>query len=111
MARAEAEDSANSQFFLMRGSAASLAQKYTPWGRAIFGLDVIHAIKVGEPVAPPQDIMTKVRVLADIAPSQRPTVRVIDPRSAWFKAQVDRVRKDKLVGVSICDIPLLADVH
>jgi peptidylprolyl isomerase len=55
--------------------------------------------------------MTKVRVLADIAPSQRPTVRVIDPRSAWFKAQVDRVRKDKLVGVSICDIPLLADVH
>jgi peptidylprolyl isomerase len=95
----------------MRGSAASLAQKYTPWGRAISGLDVIRAIKVGEPVAPPQDTMTKVRVLADIPPSERPTVRVIDPRSLWFAAEVARVRKEKLVGVSICDIPLTADVH
>lgn len=111
MARAEAEDSANSQFFLMRGSAASLAQKYTPWGRAISGLDVIRAIKVGEPVPAPQDTVVKVRVLADIPAAERPTVRVIDPGGPWFKAEVERVRKEKAVGVGVCDLDLPVDIH
>ena len=53
MARADAPDSGNSQFFFMRDSHDALDQKYTPFGRAIIGLDVIKAIKVGEPPAPP----------------------------------------------------------
>jgi peptidylprolyl isomerase len=111
MARAEAEDSGNSQFYLMRAATPSLDLKYTPWGRAILGLDVIRAIKVGEPVPAPQDTVVKVRVLADIPAAERPTVRVIDPGGPWFKAEVERVRKEKAVGVGVCDLDLPVDIH
>ena len=110
MARSESPDSANSQFFLMRAATPNLDQKYTPWGRAIAGLDVIRAIKTGEPVAAPQDQMTTVRVLADIPAAERPSVRVIDPRGPWFQAMADRVRIAKVVDFSVCDLDFPAQV-
>ena len=110
MARSESPDSANSQFFLMRAATPNLDQKYTPWGRAIAGLDVIRAIKTGEPVAAPQDQMTTVRLLADIPAAERPSVRVIDPRGPWFKAMTDRVRIAKVVDFSVCDLDFPAQV-
>ncbi len=110
MARSAAEDSANSQFFLMRDATPNLDQKYTAWGRAISGLDVIHAIKVGEPVPPPQDRMLTVRILADIPAAQRPNVRVIDPAGAWFRAAVADVRAKHPGAFSPCDIDLPVQV-
>ena len=104
MARADPPDSGNSQFFLMRELHGDLDQKYTPFGRAIGGLDVIRSIKTGEPPAPPMDTMTKVRVLADLPPGQRPTVRVIDPAGPWFRALVERVRVQKVIDFSVCDL-------
>ena len=93
MARAEDPDSANSQFFLMRQAYPSLEKRYTAWGRVISGLEVVRAIKVGEPVEAPQDKMDKVRILADMPAGERPkVVRTIDPKSAWFKAEVENVR-------------------
>jgi len=79
MARSDAPDSANSQFFLMRATTASLDQKYTAFGRAIAGFDVIRAIKVGEPPTDP-DRMTTVRILADIPVAEQPKIRVADTR-------------------------------
>jgi peptidylprolyl isomerase len=110
LARADAPDSGNSQFFLMRDSHISLDQQYTPFGRAIGGLDVIRAIKTGEPPAPPMDTMTKVRVLADIPPAQRPVVRVIDPAGPWFRAMVDRVRVQKIIDFSVCDLDVPSQI-
>jgi peptidylprolyl isomerase len=110
MARADAPDSGNSQFFLMRGAQPNLDQKYTPWGRAIAGLDIIRVIKTGEPPEPPMDTMTKVRVLADIPPGERPTIRVIDPAGPWFKAMLDRVRVQKVIDFSVCDLDLPSQV-
>ena len=110
MARADTPDSGNSQFFLMRAAQTNLDQKYTPWGRVIAGLDVVRAIKVGEPPAPPVDTMTKVRVLADMPAAERPTVRVIDPAGPWFHAMVERVRKQKVIDFSVCDLDLPAEV-
>ena len=110
MARAESPDSGNSQFYLMRVATPNLDQKYTPFGRAIAGLEVIRAIKIGEPVAAPQDKMITVRVLADIPAAQRPSVRVVDPKGAWFKAMADRVRAQKVVEFSICDLDLPAEI-
>jgi peptidylprolyl isomerase len=93
MARAEDPDSANSQFFLMRQAYPSLEKRYTAWGRVISGLEVVRAIKVGEPVEAPQDKMDKVRILADMPAGERPkVVRTIDPKSAWFRAEVENVR-------------------
>lgn len=110
MARAEEPDSGNSQFFLMRATQTNLDQKYTPVGRVIAGLDVVRAIKTGEPVAAPQDKMLTVRVLADLPAAQRPQVRVIDPRGAWFTAMTARVRAEKLIGLSVCDLDLPSQV-
>jgi peptidylprolyl isomerase len=110
MARAEAPDSGNSQFYLMRGANVSLDRKYTVWGRVIAGEDVVRAIKTGEPPTPPADQMTKVRVLADIPAGERPQVRVIDTKSAWFAAMIERVKADKAAEFSICDIDLPSQV-
>ena len=84
MARADDENSANSQFFLMRQAHASLDEKYTAFGRVIVGEDVVRSIKTGEPAPEPQDRMVKVQVLADMPAGQRLKVRVIDTKSAYF---------------------------
>jgi len=110
MARAQDPDSANSQFFLMRGAQLNLDHNYTPFGRVIVGLDIVRSIKTGEPVAAPQDKMVTVRVLADIPAAQRPTVRVIDTAGPWFKAMTDKVRNQKVVGLSACDLDLPSQV-
>ena len=106
MARAQDPDSGNSQFFLMRDAQHNLDGKYTAVGRVIAGEDVVKAIKTGEPVPPPQDKMLKVRVLADLPSTERPTVRVIDTAGRWFAGEVARVRAEKLVGLSPCDLDL-----
>lgn len=111
MARAQDENSANAQFFLMRQAYPSLEKRYTAWGRVIHGLDVVRAIKTGEPVEPPQDEMTRVRVLADIPAAERPKVRVVDARSAWFKAQVDQQRAEDGADFSACNLNFPATVE
>ena len=110
MARAQDPDSGNSQFFFMRGTQTSLDQQYTAVGRVIAGLDVVRAIKTGEPPDAPQDKMLTVRVLADMPAAQRPSVRVIDPRGPWFTAMTARVRAEKLIGISMCDLDLPSQV-
>ena len=110
MARDSNEDSANSQFFLMRGPFPSLERKYTAWGRVISGQDVVTAIKVGEPVPDPQDRMERVRLLADLPEASRPKVRVIDPKGPWFKAEIERVRAAKGADFSACNVDIPVEV-
>ncbi|MES2896534.1 MAG: peptidylprolyl isomerase [Pseudomonadota bacterium] len=110
MARGEENDSANSQFFLMRQAYPSLEKRYTAFGRVIAGLAAVRAIKAGEPVAQPQDTMDKVRVLADIPAAERPSVRVIDPNSAWFKAEIESVRAAKGADFTACAIRIPSEV-
>ena len=105
-ARDEDNDSANSQFFLMRYAYPSLDKRYTAYGRVIWGLDSVRAIKTGEPVPDPQDRMIKVRLLADIPAAERPTVKVIDIHGPWFKAEVARVRAREGADFSPCDIDI-----
>jgi peptidylprolyl isomerase len=111
MARDDAPDSANSQFFLMRQPYLSLDKRYTAFGRVISGLEAIRAIKTGEPVAAPQDRMDRVRVLADIPASERPAVRVIDPDGPWFRGEIDRLRKEKGADFSLCDVNIPVKVE
>ena len=51
MARADAEDSANSQFFIVFYPRFSLDRNYTNFGRVIAGMDGVDAIERGEPPA------------------------------------------------------------
>ena len=56
-ARAEDENSANSQFFIMFSPNVSLWGKYTVFGRVISGMDAVDKIAVGEPPAEPTTIV------------------------------------------------------
>lgn len=111
MARDEDNNSANSQFFLMRQPYPSLDKRYTAFGRVISGLGVVRAIKTGEPVPAPQDLMQKVRLLSDIPENQRPKVRVVDPKGPWFAAETKRLRALKGADFSVCDIDLPVEVR
>ena len=95
-------NSANSQFFIMRGPAPQLDKTFTVWGRVVVGLDVIWALKDGEP-PPDPDRMVRVRVLADVPAAQRPEVQVIDPTSPAFAELVRKTAQDKGAGFTLCD--------
>jgi cyclophilin family peptidyl-prolyl cis-trans isomerase len=56
-ARADAKDSANSQFFIMLGPNASLNNNYTVMGRVIEGMPAVDAIAPGEPPTEPTKIV------------------------------------------------------
>jgi peptidylprolyl isomerase len=109
-ARGQDEGSANSQFFLMRAAYPSLEKRYTAFARVIAGQDVVKAIKTGEPVEAPQDRMERVRLLADLPEAQRPKVRVIDTKGAWFKREIDRVRAAKGADFTACDVAIPVEV-
>lgn len=113
MARDEAPDSANSQFFLMRQSYPSLDKRYTIWGRVISGLDVVRALKFSPNpdgmVAEP-DRMTRVRVASDLPEAERLTARVLDTASPQFRALAEAARQAKGADFSVCDIDLPVQV-
>jgi cyclophilin family peptidyl-prolyl cis-trans isomerase/uncharacterized caspase-like protein len=47
MARSSSPDSADSQFFIMLGTAPSLDGRYSVWGRVVQGMDLVDAIPKG----------------------------------------------------------------
>jgi peptidylprolyl isomerase len=103
MARSSEEDSANSQFFLMRAAYPTLDRRYTIWGRAVIGLDVIRAFKVGEPVVDP-DKMVSVRVMADIPEPDRPIVMVQRTDGPGFQARLKAMLEQRGAAFSNCDL-------
>ena len=110
MARAGDPDSANSQFFFMRQANASLDKTYTAFGRVLQGVDVVRAIKTGEPVPDPQDKMLSVKLLADLPADKRPTVRVMDTRSATFKALATKRQAELGGSFTNCDVDVPVQV-
>ena len=109
-ARAAGPDSGNSQFFLMRASYPSLEKRYTGFGRVIVGEDVVRAIKSGEPVAPPQDTIVRLRLADDLPPGEALHVRVLDPTRPAFATLLARDRDEKGADFSICDLQLPSEV-
>lgn len=69
MARATAEDSANSQFFIMFYPRFSLDKKYTNFGRVIAGMDAVDAINRGEPPQEPT-VVVQASIAADGKPQR-----------------------------------------
>ncbi|QPQ56053.1 peptidylprolyl isomerase [Allosphingosinicella flava] len=57
MARANAENSANSQFFIMLAPRLGLDNKYTVFGRVVSGMQYVDAIQRGEPPVNPSKIV------------------------------------------------------
>lgn len=65
MARGQAPDSGDSQFFICFGDAGFLDGQYTLWGEVIAGMKNVDAIKRGEPVVDP-DKINSLKVAADL---------------------------------------------
>jgi len=114
MARDEGNDTANSQFFLMRQPYPSLDKRYTVWGAVVSGLDVVRALKVGDgdngAVTSEPDRMTRVRIVSDLPEAERPVVQVLDPMSAGFRTLAERTRTARGADFSICDVVLPSQV-
>ena len=64
MARSNAPNSANSQFFICFGPAAFLNGKYTVFGEVVSGMEFVDKIKRGEPVKNPDKIV-KMQMMED----------------------------------------------
>ncbi|RZJ01732.1 MAG: peptidylprolyl isomerase [Brevundimonas sp.] len=115
MARDEGNDTANSQFFLMRQAYPALDKRYTIWGTTVSGLDVVRSLQVGDGengmmTAAQPDRMTRVRIAADIPAAERPTVQVLATDSPRFRALVEETRSARGADFSVCDITLPVQV-
>jgi peptidylprolyl isomerase len=106
MARANEPNSANSQFFLMRGTAATLDGRYTAWGRILRGGDIVRALAVGEPPATPDRVL-RMRVVAEMPEADRPRLEVLRTDSASFRSMLDQRRASgQSVHPCAIDIPV-----
>ena len=115
MARDEGNDTANSQFFLMRQAYPALEKRYTVWGTVVSGLDVVRALQVGDGdngmmASATPDRMVRVRIASDLPEAERPTVRVLDTTSARFAALAEQTRAARGADFSACDIQLPVEV-
>ena len=108
-------NSANSQFFFMTASNATLNGQYTVWGRVVGPMDAIRALQTGDPSSgrvpeAQQDRMVTVRLAVDIAEAERPSARVLDVRSPRFAQLVEETRAARGSAFSICDITLPSEI-
>ncbi len=77
MARAQEENSANSQFFIVFYPRFSLDRRYTNFGRVISGMEHVDAIERGEPPADPTRIL-QASIAADGRPQRMPAPEPIE---------------------------------
>ena len=85
MARAQSEDSANSQFFIVLLPRMQLDKKYTVFGRVIEGIQYVDDIAPGEPPENPTVILQ-----ASIESDGKPPVTAAPPAAAAVPSIVDK---------------------
>jgi peptidylprolyl isomerase len=105
MGRQSGIDTANSEIFFMRAPARRLDHDYAVWGRVVQGLEVVRAVRVGEPPSDP-DGMVRVRLASDLPPAERPRLEVADPRGPAFQARAAAAKAKLGARFSICDLPI-----
>lgn len=106
MARSPDENSANSQFFLMRAEYPSLDTQYSIWGATVEGHENLTKITVGvvgEPGFVP-DQMLKVNIGADLPESEQVNVQILRTDRPSFLTFVGSLRKKTGRSARICDI-------
>jgi peptidylprolyl isomerase len=75
-AKKKAENSANSQFFIVLDPKLALDKKYTVFGRVISGMEFVDTIERGEPPANPSRIL-RAYIAADNPPAYVPPPPVV----------------------------------
>jgi len=77
-ARAEKEDSANSQFYIVLQPRFQLDKKYTVFGRVLSGMNYVDAIEKGEPPQTPSRIV-HAYIASDNPPAYQPLPAAVAP--------------------------------
>ena len=77
-ARAEAENSANSQFYIVFQPRLQLDKKYTVFGRVMTGMNYVDAIERGEPPATPSRVV-HAYIASDNPPAYQPGATTVIP--------------------------------
>ncbi len=106
MARTDAPNTANSQFFIIRQTSATIDKKYAVIGRVLVGIDAVRLIKVGEPVTPPQDKMTRVRLASDLPAGETVKLARMDPTSPFYRAAAAIIKDRKGSDFTACDLDI-----
>ncbi len=75
MARANENDSANSQFYICLAPSLKLDRSYTVWGRVQSGMEYVDAIEKGEPPANPSRIV-RASIGSDNVPPPAPSTPI-----------------------------------
>jgi len=109
MARATALNSANSQFFLMRGAKSDLDHRYSIWGRVVWGQEAVNQLRAGEP-PPRPDAMRKVRIAADLPPQQQAPLYLPRIDGPVFADMIAAQRAELGDGFSLCALELTARI-
>ncbi|MGB7409411.1 MAG: peptidylprolyl isomerase, partial [Pontixanthobacter sp.] len=95
MARAQSEDSANSQFFITFYPRFSLDKTYTNFGRVISNMAGVDAIVRGEPPANPTRVV-QASIAADDRPVPAPIIESVPQISEQDDPQLNGVTADML---------------
>lgn len=101
MGRQADPSSSNSEIFFMLAPERRLDHEYSVWGRVVAGAPVLERLNRGEPPATP-DLMTRVRVAADLPTGERPRVEL--PAGPALTRSIETVRASKSANASICDL-------
>lgn len=104
MARTTDPNSANAQFFLMRGKAEHLDNQYSIWGNTVTGRKHLTSIKqgvIGQDEGFVPDQMNAVRIASDLPEESRPTVQVLDATSDAFSNWISTQTYDDICDVQI----------
>lgn len=109
MARSDAENSANSQFFIMRQPNSALNKRYTIFGRVVWGQEAVMQIAVGNP-PPTPDRMIAVRVAADLPETERAPIYVLRTDGPQFRDLIEDTRRQRRADFSVCDVEIPARV-
>ena len=108
------ENTADSQFFIMRYSARAdgtpntfLDQKYTAWGRVVWGQDVVRAMNVGtvgQDAGFEPDVIVTAKIAADLPEEERPEVWVMREDGTEFAQLIADLTAENGSPPDVCDV-------
>lgn len=113
MARTADPNSANAQFYIVRGEAEHLNATYTVWGKVRAGMDAVRAIRVGTIGETPgfsPDFIMGFHIASDLPEDQRPTVQVFDTDTPDFARYLEAIaassRNNRLPDICAIEVPV-----
>lgn len=107
MARTSNPNSANAQFYIVRGSAEHLNADYTVWGFVREGHEVTYALNegtLGQDRGFRPSFIEDIEVAADLPADEQPGLEVMDTASEAFAAYLDVYREVDGELPDLCEI-------